>query len=124
MHGCSGALGVQVAGIQAVHQPGEHIRGDLAADVADERGNGQPGNRVSPPVPGRDQGQPARARGSSSRPLPGSQPRRFPPANAALTAALAATGMTVPTGDDADAIGCIRTLMPPLHAPRQTLRGR
>ena len=45
-----------------------------------------------------------------------------PARSAALTAALAATGMTVPTGDDADAIGRIRTLMPPLHDPRQTLR--
>jgi DNA-binding transcriptional ArsR family regulator len=48
------------------------------------------------------------------------QPRRFPPASAALTAALAATGMTVLTGDDADATGRIRALMPPLSDPRQT----
>jgi hypothetical protein len=123
MHGCSGALGVQVAGVQAVHQPGEHIRGDLVADVADERGDGEPGDRVSHRYPAATRASPARARGSSSSPLPGSQPRRFPPATAALTAALAATGMTVPTGDDADAIGRIRTLMPPLHDPPQTLRG-
>jgi hypothetical protein len=41
------------------------------------------------------------------------QPRHFPPASAVLTAALAATAMTMLDGDDADAIARIRALLPP-----------
>ena len=40
------------------------------------------------------------------------QPSRFPPASAALTAALAATAMTVLTGSDEQAIEQIRALLP------------
>jgi DNA-binding transcriptional ArsR family regulator len=47
------------------------------------------------------------------------QPGRFPPASAALTAALAATAMTVLTGSDDQAIEQIRALMPPQTGPRQ-----
>jgi len=45
-------------------------------------------------------------------------PRRSPPASAALTAALAATAMTILNGDDALAIEQIRALMP-LTGPQQ-----
>ena len=48
-----------------------------------------------------------------------SQPGRFPPASAALTAALAATAMTMLTGSDDQAIAQIRALMPPRAGPRQ-----
>jgi DNA-binding transcriptional ArsR family regulator len=47
------------------------------------------------------------------------QPSRFPPASAALTAALAATAMTMLTGSDDQAIAQIRALMPPQTGPRQ-----
>ena len=47
------------------------------------------------------------------------QPSRFPPASAALTAALAATAMTVLTGSDEQAIEQIRALLPPRAGPRQ-----
>jgi len=47
------------------------------------------------------------------------QPSRFPPASAALTAALAATAMTVLTGSDEQAIKQIRALLPPRAGPRQ-----
>jgi DNA-binding transcriptional ArsR family regulator len=48
-----------------------------------------------------------------------SQPSRFPPDSAALTAALAATAMTMLTGSDEQAIEQIRALMPPQTGPRQ-----
>jgi DNA-binding transcriptional ArsR family regulator len=48
------------------------------------------------------------------------QPSRFPPGSAALTAALAATAMTVLTGSDEQAIEQIRALLPPSAGPRQT----
>ncbi len=48
------------------------------------------------------------------------QPSRFPPASAALTAALAATTMTMLTGSDEQAIAQIRALLPPPAGPRQT----
>src|ERR1039457_1036423 len=58
-HCCRRVLGgVQVAGVQAVHQPGEHVLGHVIADVADEYGDREPGDRVAPPVPRRDEGQP------------------------------------------------------------------
>ena len=47
------------------------------------------------------------------------QPSRFPPASAALTAALAATAMTVLTGSDEQAIEQIRALLPPRTGPRR-----
>ena len=47
------------------------------------------------------------------------QPSRFPPASAALTAALAATAMTVLTGSDEQAIEQIRALLPPRAGPRR-----
>ncbi len=47
------------------------------------------------------------------------QPSRFPPASAALTAALAATAMTVLTGSDEQAIEQIRALLPPAAGPRR-----
>ena len=47
------------------------------------------------------------------------QPGRFPPASAALTAALAATAMTVLTGSDEQAIAQIRALLPPRAGPRR-----
>ena len=47
------------------------------------------------------------------------QPSRFPPASAALTAALAATAMTVLTASDEQAIEQIRALLPPRAGPRQ-----
>jgi DNA-binding transcriptional ArsR family regulator len=47
------------------------------------------------------------------------QPSRFPPASAALTAALAATAMTMLTGSDDQAIEQIRALMPPQTGPRR-----
>jgi DNA-binding transcriptional ArsR family regulator len=47
------------------------------------------------------------------------RPGRFPPASAALTAALAATAMTVLTGSDEQAIEQIRALLPPPAGPRQ-----
>ncbi len=47
------------------------------------------------------------------------QPSRFPPASAALTAALAATAMTMLTGSDEQAIEQIRALLPPRAGPRQ-----
>jgi DNA-binding transcriptional ArsR family regulator len=48
------------------------------------------------------------------------QPRRSPPASAALTGLLAAAGMTMLAGDDAQAVERIRALMPPagLHRAR------
>ena len=46
------------------------------------------------------------------------QPSRFPPASAALTAALAATAMTVLTGNDEQTIEQIRALLPRRAAPR------
>jgi DNA-binding transcriptional ArsR family regulator len=46
-------------------------------------------------------------------------PNRFPPASAALTAALAATAMTVLTGSDEQAIEQIRALLPPRTGPRR-----
>jgi DNA-binding transcriptional ArsR family regulator len=48
------------------------------------------------------------------------QPGRVPPASAALTAALAATAMTMLTGSDEQAIAQIRALLPPRAGPRQT----
>ena len=48
------------------------------------------------------------------------KPGRFPPASAALTAALAATAMTMLTGSDEQAIAQIRALLPPRAGPRQT----
>jgi len=48
-----------------------------------------------------------------------SQPGRFPPASAALTAALAATAMTVLAGGDDQAIEQIRALLPPRAGSRQ-----
>ena len=53
---------------------------------------------------------------SAARRQPGS---RFPPASAALTAALAATAMTVLTGSDEQAIAQIRALLPPRAGPRR-----
>jgi hypothetical protein len=47
------------------------------------------------------------------------QPGRFPPASAALTAALAATAMTVLTGSDEQAIEQIRALLPPRARPQR-----
>ena len=47
------------------------------------------------------------------------QPRRAPPASAALTAALAAVGMSMLTGDDTHAIKRIRALLPPGAPPAQ-----
>lgn len=47
------------------------------------------------------------------------QPGRFPPASAVLTAALAATAMTVLAGSDEQAIEQIRALLPPRAGPRQ-----
>ena len=47
------------------------------------------------------------------------QPSRFPPASAALTAALAATAMTVLAGSDEQAIEQIRALLPPRAGPRR-----
>jgi DNA-binding transcriptional ArsR family regulator len=47
------------------------------------------------------------------------QPSRFPPASAALTAAVAATAMTVLTGSDEQAIEQIRALLPPRAGPRR-----
>ena len=47
------------------------------------------------------------------------QPSRFPPASAALTAALAATAMTVLTGSHEQAIEQIRALLPPRTGPRR-----
>ena len=47
------------------------------------------------------------------------QPSRFPPASAALTAALAATAMTMLTGSDEQAIAQIRTLLPSRAGPRR-----
>lgn len=47
------------------------------------------------------------------------QPRRAPPSSAALTAALAATGMSMLAGDGAQAIGAIRALLPPGAHPGQ-----
>jgi hypothetical protein len=47
------------------------------------------------------------------------QPRRSPPASAVLTAALAATSMSVLDGDDAQAAGRIRVLLPPARGRRQ-----
>ena len=52
-------------------------------------------------------------------PAAGRQPGRFPPASAALTAALAATAMTVLTGSDEQAIEQIRALLPPRAGPRR-----
>jgi DNA-binding transcriptional ArsR family regulator len=52
-------------------------------------------------------------------PAAGRQPGRFPPASAALTAALAATAMTVLTGSDERAIEQIRALLPPRAGPRR-----
>jgi TniQ len=46
------------------------------------------------------------------------QPSRFPPASAALTSALAATGMTILAGSDKLAIEQIRALLPPRTGPR------
>ena len=46
------------------------------------------------------------------------QPSRFPPASAALTAALAATAMTVLAGNDEQAIEQIRALLPRRAGPR------
>jgi len=54
------------------------------------------------------------------RPATRDPPRRSPPASAALTAALAATSMSMLTGDDAPAIGCIRALLPSAGGWRQT----
>jgi hypothetical protein len=48
------------------------------------------------------------------------RPRRSPPASAALTAALAAIGMGMLTGDDVQAVGSIRALLPPGAHPWQT----
>jgi DNA-binding transcriptional ArsR family regulator len=47
------------------------------------------------------------------------QTSRLPPASAALTAALAATAMTVLTASDEQAITQIRTLLPPRAGPRR-----
>jgi DNA-binding transcriptional ArsR family regulator len=47
------------------------------------------------------------------------QPSQFPPASAALTGALAATAMTVLTGNDEQAIDQIRALLPPRAGPRR-----
>ena len=47
------------------------------------------------------------------------QPSRFPPASAALTAALAATAMTMLTGSDEQAIAQIRALLPPRAGPQR-----
>ena len=47
------------------------------------------------------------------------QPSRFPPASAALTAALAATAMTMLTGSDEQAIEQIRALLPPRAGPQR-----
>jgi DNA-binding transcriptional ArsR family regulator len=47
------------------------------------------------------------------------QPSWFPPASAALTAALAATAMTMLTGSDEQAIAQIRALLPPRTGPRR-----
>jgi len=47
------------------------------------------------------------------------QPSRFPPASAALTAALAATAMTMLTGSDEQAIEQIRALLPRRAGPRR-----
>jgi DNA-binding transcriptional ArsR family regulator len=47
------------------------------------------------------------------------RPSRFPPASAALTAALAATAMTILTGNHEQAITQIRALLPPPAGPRQ-----
>ena len=52
-------------------------------------------------------------------PAAGRQPGRFPPASAALTAALAATAMTVLTGSGEQAIAQIRALLPPRAGPRR-----
>ena len=47
------------------------------------------------------------------------KPSRFPPPSAALTAALAATAMTVLTGSDQQAIEQTRALLPPRAGPRR-----
>jgi hypothetical protein len=47
------------------------------------------------------------------------KPSRFPPASAALTAAMTATAMTVLTGSDEQAIEQIRALLPPRTGPRR-----
>ena len=55
---------------------------------------------------------------SQQSPAARRQPSRFPPASAALTAALAATAMTVLAGSDEQAIEQIRALLPRRAGPR------
>jgi TniQ len=57
---------------------------------------------------------------TEQRPAIWDPPRRLPPASASLTAALAATSMSLLTGDDAAAIGRIRALLPSAGGWRQT----
>ena len=77
-------------------------------------GTGRPVRRPRPAGAGR-----LARMGPAAHLLPGRQPGRFPPASAALTAALAATAMTVLTGSDEQAIEQIRALLPPRAGPRR-----